>query len=1108
MDKILSVPSKDDPNQQPSRPSSSPAPAPGFLDPHFTRKLLSYAASTGILPLSPTEQTESLITTALNLLNTPAVHTDDSCDFWDRRKEIEWGEWRTEKWKWDKWEMKAEDVESIKRCRKGVSDASSKAEVADEDEDWMPPPYISNEFILSRRSLAQNPPAADPGPPLASRMASLLEKEKAILEEPEDDPEMIKFQQMPDIEDALDLKLPATKSQLDFIRKAVIASKTRPTVTASIAPSPPPSLPPSPISLSPPLVSRRAERESLQQLGGEILFNNEVSTKLLRSEQAKIGEVVLSSPSEEKFSMKVLNEFEGIDYGIQEDLGQDSNASRCGQGGSGSSQPALSSTPPSSQVLEIEPPMFSRKELEGRDAENMGAQTLLSSTFISQLPGRLEGQLDKEDDEVDPLDSDADSLSQFRVGTSATAALFESSPLRPQERESGTEPGYDELYSNSQLPIFSPPSAPIPTLVPSCKDFADPKSKFYLEKATGLRSLSIELGWSAWNVEEGVTIWDEFGKEEELAGEVSRLVKRFKDDLEVVGQAEDEEDEELVKDGGYEEIVLRPRVDGRDWEARSRGERRKKRSKSGLGDGVGEPFAEVEEERKPLVEQGEGHVEPTSMIEVEIEAETEASDQLANEAAPSYDYCDRAKGIEVDLEPSSTVEARASLNERHFGLTTYEPVFSMPPTGLLSPPISNVNDIPSDEFIFPSDTSFSNGSAQEDATNISEVRSTATASRTGKSVTAPQRTPSVSMEIEAVSAVKSQEVKSVGSRGMEDPLTRFVDELSTTKEGATGASWTSRTALSRLLGARGQSSVSKPTLPAPRRAVAPPTSRPPSGPSIPETPLLDVPCPLAPPSFLDSTEQINTSSDNSTFRVIVSPDLLQKRDLHDALVARSIQLIDRPPRYQHKPFVTSEPHIIADGRSCIVFKPLAKLTGNVYRPAELEADHVFKRDEAVFTTLFHLSLDFDRILLILEEPVWKFKESGVKRPSSFTPPVCAALRDLETTINGFQSTHPSPPLIKVAVSRDPVDSATIVRKFFVSLRASSAAAALVTSPIDVWNDRLWLTDDPTENAISERLAAYAAAWTFEDSQISPSPPGFRGVEEMKLFEWEAWEAAP
>ncbi|KAK4705041.1 hypothetical protein P7C70_g1168, partial [Phenoliferia sp. Uapishka_3] len=264
--------------------------------------------------------------------------------------------------------------------------------------------------------------------------------------------------------------------------------------------------------------------------------------------------------------------------------------------------------------------------------------------------------------------------------------------------------------------------------------------------------------------------------------------------------------------------------------------------------------------------------------------------------------------------------------------------------------------------------------------------------------------------------------------------------------------WSGAPALSRFLELRGRHAPVTVAESTPLRHRVVPTAQPATPVPLAPTPSHVRPTSISVPQFLRNSESISDGM-LVTYRVVASPDLFQMIEHFRALSEAQLTLIDRPRRYPHQPHQTLEPHLTLDGKTCVIFKPLIKIVGSVYRPEELLPDSPVptSRDEAVVTTLSRLAGQFDRILLVLEEAS---VASAPTRPFAYTPPVVHALRTLETTLREKKLPHSC--LAEFAISINPTESATIVRTFVRHLNESSM------EKMDEESRRSWLGSDPSE----------------------------------------------
>ena len=182
------------------------------------------------------------------------------------------------------------------------------------------------------------------------------------------------------------------------------------------------------------------------------------------------------------------------------------------------------------------------------------------------------------------------------------------------------------------------------------------------------------------------------------------------------------------------------------------------------------------------------------------------------------------------------------------------------------------------------------------------------------------------------------------------------------------------------------------------------------------------------------------------------------RSHYQVLTQAGFEILDRPPRYPPLPHATLEPHLSLDGTTCVLFRRLIKLVGNAVRYDELDSNGpALARDEAIFTTLYRLSFSFDHVVLVLEESL---VNSGAIQPFAYTPPVLEALAQLVLAIDELKA-QGSLCVVDVVISRDPTHSAELIQQLLDYLRINFRSS-LASCAFDTWDEREWLTADPTE----------------------------------------------
>lgn len=663
----------------------------------------------------------------------------------------------------------------------------------------------------------------------------------------------------------------------------------------------------------------------------------------------------------------------------------------------------------------------------------------------------------EDDEEIDQLDSDDDAIPGLAADIAALApSLPPLATILADSLGDGEKPQSllidSYLKSASLLPRHStlltvvhavpalPTPSPSPPLAPtSLKDFSTTStSPFALTKATGLRALTIELGWQAWTTQAGESVWDICGA---IDGETEELVERARKVRKVLLAGVEEEDD-LGGDAGYGPGVLDVlEVEGEDEEIVARVD--------GLGvweeevDEEGEIRSDGEDDKRTLDDPQD--VALDSAV-VDIPSPTE---KASTTDSPAYDY---------DAPATRFEEADRAMDE--------EFVEPFPPTqyplmdeGSEDNPASQTRaEFVSEDVEGPDDFIYPTSSPVDDHLDhlAAEVEPCE------EQIVVPTY---VEQEHEIPRSPQKPLSPALPSIATPRPLVVDPPSPSTLRPSTHAttvepsavvpqSSWSNSVALNKFLEARGQKITSQ-TPPAQVASM-------PAAPNALPAPTLPRPSlPIATPTFATSPSS-DSAVGNSSYRIIASEELLQMRAHYQALTQLGCELVDRPPRYSSVPHATLEPHLSLDGTTCVLFRRLIKVVGNAVRYEELDSNSpALTRDEAIFTTLYRLSFNFDHVVLILEESVLT---SGATPPFAYTPPVIDALSQLALAIDELKS-QGSHCDVELAISRNPHHSAELTRKLLDYLKRSSRAS-FDSCAFDSWDERGWLTVDPIEVRIS------------------------------------------
>ncbi|SCV67867.1 BQ2448_5478 [Microbotryum intermedium] len=235
------------------------------------------------------------------------------------------------------------------------------------------------------------------------------------------------------------------------------------------------------------------------------------------------------------------------------------------------------------------------------------------------------------------------------------------------------------------------------------------------------------------------------------------------------------------------------------------------------------------------------------------------------------------------------------------------------------------------------------------------------------------------------------------------------------------------------------------------------TSLPRVGYEAPRTPpYQDTPFPK--PQFLQADDETGPLAH---IRVVGFHSLFQNRALRSALESANIELVHRYSRWKEHRFRTFDPHLVLDGRTCVLFRSLWSLVGRAYRPGEVEetsAINDLTREEAFFTTLARISHRFDRILVVLTER-WPKTSTAV---DEYTQPVLKALGELDQGILEHLTGRDDRVRVEVVFSRSPEESCNIVRRLHDDLGKSDQEGSRDATRAD---PREWLGDPSEDEAI-------------------------------------------
>lgn len=281
-------------------------------------------------------------------------------------------------------------------------------------------------------------------------------------------------------------------------------------------------------------------------------------------------------------------------------------------------------------------------------------------------------------------------------------------------------------------------------------------------------------------------------------------------------------------------------------------------------------------------------------------------------------------------------------------------------------------------------------------------------------------------------------------------------------------SWSNAAALDRFLFMRGVAPPHAPASSVPALEAAPvaaevepalapaPHSSPPPG-SIPFS---------VPPFLADSTA--TPFSLSSPIRVVAFDALHQMRAHLAALRHQGLVPVHRTSRYTPQPYRTYEPHLIVDPRSAVLFLRLDGIVGNAV-PRETSQGRRLTRPEPVMTTLTRLHERFDRLLVVLEEPLQRV--GGVKK-YGYTLPVLTALQQLAS---GLSELAGKPHGVEVALSKGAEHSGELVRRWVQWLAGKDDVASREEGlpVLELWGERAWLSEDPSQVRVTSLSRIFA-----------------------------------
>ncbi|BGP54409.1 hypothetical protein JCM8202v2_001987 [Rhodotorula sphaerocarpa] len=201
------------------------------------------------------------------------------------------------------------------------------------------------------------------------------------------------------------------------------------------------------------------------------------------------------------------------------------------------------------------------------------------------------------------------------------------------------------------------------------------------------------------------------------------------------------------------------------------------------------------------------------------------------------------------------------------------------------------------------------------------------------------------------------------------------------------------------------------------------------------------------PSFLKGDAEAAAEPTGSTTRVIAFDSTFQMREHLRAFEQEGLQLVHRPGRER------TLPSLIVDPTTCVLLERTVDLLRTIPVAGQAVPPPT---GENLLARLDTLREDYDSVFLVLEA---QQQRVGGRRASSYSPPVVRALQLLAEHVTRREQETPGI-TIKVALSRSPEDTASIIRRLVAHKRSSVHSFAPI---LDLWGERSWLPDDPSED---------------------------------------------
>lgn len=406
-------------------------------------------------------------------------------------------------------------------------------------------------------------------------------------------------------------------------------------------------------------------------------------------------------------------------------------------------------------------------------------------------------------------------------------------------------------------------------------------------------------------------------------------------------------------------------------------------------------------------------------------------------------------------------------------------------------PSSQANDVNDyDEDMQILDPSLSSSTAPPRPPTPPVLSSTHTASHfvqtSPRSPPPPHSTdPNAARDVDALLAAKLKSVRGVPT-GPSSALASHLDLKKAHVAVEKPVSFASRIRIKRndeAAAAKDNAAAGPPPEPRPHERPAPAAEGP-----VAEPPYDQLTLPR--PRF--EVDLVETSAELSkVYRIVASAEFMQLRATTRAVREQpGLHLLERRMRWGGRKGKQLEPHLIADGVSCIIFRQMATVAGNAVPRAG--APVVPGRPEAWSETLWRMAAGYDRVLLVAIQSIGK----GV--PAMWTPPNVKALNELAKEIEAIEKEHEGC-RVEVAFPAGEAEVGEMVKGYVEWLESEARKEAEQVrnttgmmfggDEAEMWGRRGWLVDEQGEaerqflestdlNAVS--ASALAGLIAFED----------------------------